>query len=201
MKGIISRGCWSCCRERLQWLLKPERMPDAINDVAYDTCRFAVVHSNAIDRRCAQWWRFNEKTATARPYMASLSEKLWINEYVLKFTRNSLNFLACCVTHHVSLSTFDSKKEKDRLHLLFVKFFFWETVANWAFLNSSNKRNFHKNKEKGSFPFFFFKMRYSAPLGWMMNEPSVWMVELHTVGHIFILGLLFFYYYYFFLLF
>ena len=88
--------------------------------------------------------------------MASLSEKLWINEYVLKFTRNSLNFLACCMTHHVSLSTFDSKKEKDRLHLLFVKFFFWETVANWAFLNSSNKRNFHKNKEKGSFSFFFF---------------------------------------------
>jgi hypothetical protein len=68
----------------------------------------------------------------------------WIN--VWKFTRNSLNFLACCVTHHVLLLTFDlKKKEKERLHLLFVKFFFWETVANWASLNSFNKRNFHKN--------------------------------------------------------
>lgn len=99
MKGIIYSRDWrSCCLERLQWLLESERMPDAINDVADDTCRFPVVHSIAIHR-----WRFDEKTATTRPYMASLSEQnfFWINECCVSlwkiFTRNSLNSLKRCV--------------------------------------------------------------------------------------------------------
>jgi hypothetical protein len=74
MVGIISLGSNGTTR-RTGWqrLLEPERVPDAVDDVADGTCRLAVVHSIAI----GQWRRFDEETATTRPYMASLRAEKW----------------------------------------------------------------------------------------------------------------------------
>lgn len=94
MKGIISRGLsrrTTRCRGGLHWLLEPERVPDAVNDVADETCRFAVVHSIAVDRGQRRR-RLDEETATARPYMASLSRKIGKSMNVeLNFFLNNRN--------------------------------------------------------------------------------------------------------------
>jgi hypothetical protein len=128
--------------------------------------------------------------------MASLSEKIvnkWIN--VWKFTRNSLNFLACCVTHHVLLLTFDLKKKKKSVCTCYLLSSFSEKQSpTGPLLTRPTSGIFKQIKKRVRFLFLkWAKVRHWV--GWWTSQACEWL-NYTQLAIVYLFSAFFFFYYY-----